>query len=141
MGSAELYVYLGDNQAETRPVYFGMLNDWRLSNGAKMVVVDPRRTVTAVKADRWLGIRPGTDMALGLAMAHHILSNKLHDLYFCQDWVLGWEEWRDFILAKDYSPDWAAPITDITSDNIRWLAEEIASADGCVIFCVSLIHI
>ena len=135
LGSAELYVYLGDNQAETRPVYFGMINDWRLSNGAKMVVVDPRRTVTAVKADRWLAIRPGTDMALGLAMAHHIFSNGLHDLHFCQDWVLGWEEWRNFILEKDYSPDWAAPITDITSDNIRWLAEEIASADGCVIFC------
>ena len=67
IGSAQLYLYLGDNQAETRPVYFGMVNDWRLRNGAKMVVVDPRLTVTASKADRWLAIRPGTDMALALA--------------------------------------------------------------------------
>ena len=37
LGSAELYVYIGDNQAETRPVYFGMINDWRIKNGAKMV--------------------------------------------------------------------------------------------------------
>ena len=135
LGSAELYVYFGDNQAETRPVYFGMINNWRLNNGAKMVAIDPRRTVTALKADQWLAIRPGTDMALGLAMAHYILSNGLHDLNFCKDWVLGWEEWRDFILEKDYSLEWAAAITDISSDNIRRLAEEIARADGCVIFC------
>ena len=134
LGSADLYVYLGDNQAETRPVYFGMINDWRLRNNAKMVVVDPRRTVTATKADRWLSIRPGTDMALGLAIAHHILANGLNDLNFCQMWILGWEAWRNFILEKDYSPDWAAPITDLSVEDIRWLAEEIARANGCVIF-------
>ena len=76
IGSAQLYVYIGDNQAETRPVYFGLVNDWRLQHGAKMVVVDPRLTVTASKADRWLAIRPGTDMALGLALAHHILDRQ-----------------------------------------------------------------
>ncbi len=59
LGSAELYVYIGDNQAETRPVHFGMINDWRLKRGAKMVVVDPRFTVTASKADKHLAIRPG----------------------------------------------------------------------------------
>ena len=49
LGSAELYVYVGDNQAETRPVHFGMINGWRLENGARMVAVDPRLTVTASK--------------------------------------------------------------------------------------------
>jgi anaerobic selenocysteine-containing dehydrogenase/Fe-S-cluster-containing hydrogenase component 2 len=134
MGSAELYLYLGDNQAETRPVYFGMINDWRIRNKAKMVVVDPRLTVTASKADRWLAIRPGTDMALGLAMIHHILSEGLHDRKFCDDWVLGWEQWRDGILAAGYTPEWAAPITTISAADIRRLAEEVAHADGCVIF-------
>ncbi len=134
LGSAELYVFLGDNQAETRPVYFGMINDWRLRHNAKMVVVDPRRSVTADKADRWLAIRPGTDMALGLAIAYHILANELYDRRFCEAWVLGWEQWRDYIFENGYSPDWAASITDIASDDIRWLAEAIARADGCVIF-------
>ncbi len=104
LGSAELYVYMGDNQAETRPVYFGMINDWRLKNGAKMVAVDPRLTATASKADRWLPIRPGTDMALALALAQHILANNLHDAQFCADWVLGFAQWRDYILQKQYSP-------------------------------------
>ena len=53
--------YLTYNQAEARPVYFGMINDWRITHRAKMVVVDPRFTVTASKADKWLAIRTGTD--------------------------------------------------------------------------------
>ncbi len=134
LGAAQLYVYFGDNQAETRPVYFGLLNGWRLAHGAKMVVVDPRLTATASKADRWLAIRPGTDMALGLALAHHILRENLHDARFCTDWLLGFEEWRRFIFEHDYSPEWAAPITGIEAGEIRRLAAEIAAADGCVIF-------
>ncbi len=134
IGSAQMYLYIGDNQAETRPVYFGMVNDWRLKNGAKMVVIDPRLTVTASKADRWLAIRPGTDMALGLAMCHYILVNGLHDARFCAEWVLGFDRWREFILARRYTPAWAEPMTGIAAAEIRRLAEEVASAKGCVIF-------
>ena len=129
-----MYLYIGDNQAETRPVYFGMVNDWRIRNGAKMVVVDPRLTVTASKADRWLAIRPGTDMALALAMCHHILDNRLHDERFCAEWIVGFGEWRDFILARGYTPEWAGPITGIAAAEIRRLAVEVATAGGCVIF-------
>lgn len=134
IGSAQLYVYIGDNQAETRPVYFGMVNDWRIRHGAKMVAVDPRLTATASKADRWLPIRPGTDMALGLALCQHILARELHDREFCSQWVLGFERWRDFILERGYTPAWAEPITGIPAAEIERLAEEIAAADGCVIF-------
>jgi anaerobic selenocysteine-containing dehydrogenase/Fe-S-cluster-containing hydrogenase component 2 len=134
LGSAALYVYFGDNQAESRPVHFGMINDWRLKNGARMVVVDPRLTVTASKADVWLAIRPGTDMALVLALSYHILEAGLHDADFCEHWVLGWREWREHLFARGYSPEWAAPVTGIDAQAIRDLAEEIASADGCVMF-------
>lgn len=134
IGSASMYVYIGDNQAETRPVYFGMVNEWRLRNRARMVVVDPRLTVTASKADQWLAIRPGTDMALGLALCHHILAKGLHDARFCAEWIVGFERWRDFVLDRGYSPEWAAAITDIDAAAIRALAEEIAAADGCMIF-------
>ncbi len=115
-------------------MYFGMVNDWRLRNGARMVVVDPRLTVTASKADRWLAIRPGTDMALALALCQHILANDLEDKAFCRDWLLGFEQWREFILARGYTPEWAEPVTGIAAAEIRRLAEEIAAADGCVIF-------
>ncbi len=134
LGSAELYVYFGDNQAESRPVHFGMINDWRLKNGARMVVVDPRLTVTASKADQWFGIRPGTDLALALALAHHVFEHNLQDQRFCDNWVEGWDAWRDYLMAKGYSPDWAAGITGIEAPQIRALAEDIARADGCVMF-------
>ena len=134
LGSAALYVYFGDNQAESRPVHFGMINDWRLRNGARMVVVDPRLTVTASKADQWLGIRPGTDLALALALAHHVFQCNLHDRRFCTNWVEGWEAWRDYLFDMGYSPDWAAGITGIEAAQIRALAEDIAQADGCVMF-------
>ena len=134
IGSAALYLYGGDNQAETRPVNFGLLNDWRIKNAAKMVVVDPRLSATASKADLWLGIRPGTDMALGLALIHEIFERDLSDTEFCQSWVLGWEKWRDFIFAEGYTPEWASAITDIAVDDIRTLAQDIADADGCMIF-------
>ena len=67
MGSAALHVYWGDNQAETRPVHFGMINDWRLKKGSRMIVIDPRKTVTASKADWHINLRHGGDIALAQA--------------------------------------------------------------------------
>ena len=134
IGSAEMYVYIGANEAETQPVYFGMVNDWRIRNRARMVVVDPRFTVTASKADRWLPIRGGTDLALALALAHHIFELDLHDRAFCDAWVEGWQAWRDFIVERGYSPEWAAAATGLSATDIRRLGDEIAGADGCVIF-------
>ncbi len=99
-----------------------------------MVVVDPRLTATASKADRWLAIRPGTDMALGLALSYHVLQRDLHDRAFCEQWSLGWEIWRDWLFERDYSPAWAAEVCDISAEDICWLAEQIAQADGCMLF-------
>lgn len=134
LGSASLYVYFGDNQAESRPVHFGMINNWRLKNNAQMIVLDPRLTVTASKADKWYPIRGGTDLTMALALSYHILKQEMHDQKFCHDWVEGWETWRDFLFEKEYSPEWAAEITGISADHIRLLAQKIAVADGCVIF-------
>ncbi len=134
IGSAAAYVYIGDNQAETRPVNFGMTNDWRIRNRAKMIVVDPRLTATAAKADAWLPIRSGTDMALGLGIIHYLFSNDLHDHEFCERWIVGWREWRDFVFDQGYDLDWTARVTDLDREQIRMLAETIANADGCMIF-------
>ncbi len=134
IGSAELYIYIGDNQAETRPVNFGMLNDWRISNAAKMIVVDPRLTVTASKADEWLAIRSGTDMALGLGIIHYLFEANLADLEFCKKWLEGWQAWREFVQQKSYDVNWAASVTDLSVAQIVALATAITEADGCMIF-------
>ncbi len=134
IGRAEAYVYIGDNQAETRPVNFGMLNDWRIKNSARMIVVDPRLTATASKADEWLAIRTGTDMALGLGIIHYLFKQKLFDNPFCELWLLGWQAWRDFVYEKQYDLDWTAKVTDLPHNQIEDLATTIANADGCMIF-------
>jgi len=134
IGSAAAYVYIGDNQAETRPVNFGMLNDWRIQHGARMIVVDPRLTPTASKADAWLPIRSGTDMALGLGIIHYLFSHELHDPAFCERWIEGWREWRDFVFDKAYDLNWTANATDLAVEQIEDLARCIAQADGCMIF-------
>jgi anaerobic selenocysteine-containing dehydrogenase len=99
-----------------------------------MIVIDPRKTVTASKADWHIPIRPGGDMALALAVIHYIFEKNLHDEVFCKAWVLGWEKWKNFILEKGYTPEWAAKFADISVDQICRLAEEIAHADGCIIY-------
>jgi anaerobic selenocysteine-containing dehydrogenase/Fe-S-cluster-containing hydrogenase component 2 len=134
IGQAEVYVYIGDNQAETRPVNFGMVNNWRIKNQATMIVVDPRLTATASKADQWLPIRSGTDMALGLGIIHYLFEQDLFDRKFCEQWALGWQEWRDFVVQKKYNLEWAAAMTDLPASQIGELAKTIAGADGCMIF-------
>jgi len=134
IGQAEAYVYIGDNQAETRPVNFGMVNDWRIKNQATMIVVDPRLTATASKADKWLPIRSGTDMALGLGIIHYLFEQNLFDQQFCEQWIAGWQHWRDFVSQKQYDLDWAASMTDLQTSQIEHLAQTIAGADGCMIF-------
>ena len=134
IGQAGAYVYIGDNQAETRPVNFGMLNDWRLKRQATMIVVDPRLTATASKADEWLPIRSGTDMALGLGIIHYLFAQDLFDRAFCEQWLVGWRQWRDFVSQKKYNLEWAAAMTDLQASQIERLARTIATADGCMIF-------
>ncbi len=134
IGRAEAYVYIGDNQAETRPVNFGMLNDWRIKNKARMIVVDPRLTATASKADEWLPIRSGTDMALGLGIIHYLFENNLFDQEFCERWLVGWQAWREFVFDKQYNLEWTAKVTDLPIYQIENLAKTIVKADGCMIF-------
>lgn len=134
LGIATFHLILGDNMAETRIVNFGLINHCRLKNRAKLVVVDPRMGNTAAKADKWLPIRPGTDMALALAMAYHIIKKNLVNKEFVEKWVEGYDKVKQFILEKQYTPEWAQPITDIPAEEIKQLAEEYASAERSVIF-------
>ncbi|MCK4273839.1 MAG: molybdopterin-dependent oxidoreductase, partial [Dehalococcoidales bacterium] len=58
-------------------------------NRAKVVVIDPRYSITALRADRWVPINPGTDGALALAIAHVIISEGLYDVDFVKKWTSG----------------------------------------------------
>ncbi len=100
-------------------------------NRAKVVVVDPRYSVTALKADRWVPINPGTDAALAMAIAHVIISEGLYDSDFVSKWTAGFDEYKK--LAIDYyAPEAVAATTGIPADTIRQLAREFATTKPAI---------
>ncbi|MFC1941038.1 molybdopterin-dependent oxidoreductase [Chloroflexota bacterium] len=94
-------------------------------NRAKVVVVDPRYSVTAAKADQWLPINPGTDGALAMAIANVIVSEGLYNAEFIRNWTAGFDEYRELVLGY-YSPEKVAVITGIDTNVIRQIAREFA---------------
>ncbi|MBM3679498.1 MAG: molybdopterin oxidoreductase, partial [Actinobacteria bacterium] len=87
-----------------------------LSNGAKLIVVDPRRSKLTDKADLWLQLRPGTDAALALAMLNVIIEEGLYDRAFVERWTTGFDALRE--RAREYTPARAEEITWVPADLI-----------------------
>ncbi len=77
MRDADVVVLWGSNAREAHPIFFHHALAAK-RRGAKMFVVDPRRTGTASFADRWLGLEVGTDIALANSMAREIIHAGLH---------------------------------------------------------------
>ncbi|MEJ5329374.1 MAG: molybdopterin-dependent oxidoreductase [Desulfobaccales bacterium] len=103
-----------------------------MEKGAKLVYVDPRVTITATKADRYLMIRPGTDLALNYALIHTILKEGLYDKDYVSRWVIGLEELKAFV--EPYTPAWAAEETGLPAETIVQIAREAAAAKPQVVF-------
>lgn len=98
-----------------------------LERNARLIVVDPIRSATAEKASRWLPIKPGTDGALALAIAHRIMETESYDRAFCEQWLYGFEEFGEHLVAKEYTPAWAEAITGISRRTIIEVADEFAA--------------
>ena len=76
-----------------------------IARGAKLVYLDPRFTKTASKANEWLPIRPGTDLAFHLAMLQVIISEELYNKLFVSQYTVGFDQVAEAV--KDYTPEWA----------------------------------
>jgi len=100
-------------------------------NRAKVVMIDPRYSVTAAKADQWIPINPGTDGALALAIANVIIDEGLYDASFVDNWTTGFDEYKALVLS-DYGPDRVAGITGIDADVIRQVAREFAQTGPAI---------
>ena len=94
---------IGSNMAECHPILFLRLLDRRKQSGAKIIVVDPRRTPTAEKADLFLQIKPGTDLALLNGILHLLEKAGNIDGQFISRHTDGWEELRALLI--DYPPE------------------------------------
>jgi thiosulfate reductase/polysulfide reductase chain A len=95
-----------------------------LKKGTKLIVVDPRQTDLAQKADVWIQVRPGTDDALALSMLNVIITEELYDRPFVEAWTVGFEELRERV--QEYPPEWAEEITWVPAEKIRAAARMFA---------------
>jgi thiosulfate reductase/polysulfide reductase chain A len=103
-----------------------------LDKGAKLVVVDPKFTHTAEKADEWIAIKPGTDGAMALAMCYTMIEENLYDKAFVREWTSGFDEFAQHLRDKGYTPEWASKITDVPAETIRRLAREFATTKPAI---------
>ncbi|GAQ61772.1 molybdopterin-dependent oxidoreductase [Streptomyces scabiei] len=122
---ADVFLVIGSNMADCHPILFLRMMD-RVKAGAKLIVVDPRRTATAEKADLFLRIRPGTDLALLNGLLHLLHANGHTDPGFIAAHTEGWEAMPAFLA--DYPPDAVAEITGIPAEDIREAARLIGEA-------------
>jgi thiosulfate reductase/polysulfide reductase chain A len=93
--------------------------------GGRIIVVDPRHSETAVIADEWLPIKPGTDLALLLAMINVIVEEKLYQEEFVEKHTVGFDQLQDEIAM--YPPEWAEKICEIPKETIYRITREFAS--------------
>lgn len=102
-----------------------------IDNGSKLIVIDPRKTDLASRADLWLQIRPGSDLALALAMINVIVNENLYDTDFVRDWTVGFDKLEAHV--QDYSPEKVSEITWVPAETIRNAARLYAtSKPACI---------
>jgi len=101
-----------------------------LAKGAKLIVVDPRFSTAASKANWWLPIKPGTDTALLLAWMNVIIDEKLYDADYLDKYADGLKELEAHV--QSYTPEWAEKITEIPAAQIRDTAHAMAEARPAV---------
>lgn len=133
---SECVLVWGSNPAATWPLVAADIMDAR-ERGALLIVVDPRLSETAAKADIWLQLRPGSDTDLALGMLRVILEENLHDRAFVEEWTVGFEDLRAHVVP--FTPEETEGRTGVPEDRIRRAARAYATTHPASLFrCVSV---
>ena len=130
VGNDVLFI-IGSNATEAHPIIGNKMKQAHL-RGAKLIVVDPRRTELAEHAHLWLRLKPGTDNALVNGMLHTIISNGWHAREYIDERTEGFDDlWE---TVKDYPAERAAEITGVPAETIVAAAELYATTPKAGIF-------
>ncbi len=109
-------------------------------NGAKVIVIDPRRTRSASTADVWLQLRPGTDCAVLMGMINVIIKEGLYDKNFVEQWCYGFDKLKE--RAEQYSPEKVETISQVPAEKIREAARVYAqNRPGCFVEGMGVEHL
>lgn len=135
--NAKAIIIFGANPAVNHPVGFGHFLKAKERNNAQIIVVDPRMTKTAAKADLYAQIRPGTDIPFMYGMLHLIFKNGWDNKRFVDDRVYGMDEVRK--EAKKWTPEKTADVTGVSKELIIQIATVYAkSTPGTLIWAMGL---
>ena len=102
--NTDLVVVMGGNAAEAHPCGFKWVTEAKAHRGARLIVVDPRFTRTAAKADEYVRIRSGSDIPFLFGVLYHVFKNGWEDKQYINDRVFGMDKVKDEVLAK-WTPD------------------------------------
>jgi formate dehydrogenase major subunit len=136
MQNSRAMLFIGSNAAEAHPV--AMMHVLHAKeNGSKMIVVDPRFTRTAAKADHFVRIRPGTDIPFIWGMLHHIFKNGWEDKQFIRDRVYGMEDVRKEVMH--WTPDKVKDVTGVDEKDVLNVARIMhENRPGTVVWCMGI---
>ena len=135
MQNTKCALYIGSNAAEAHPV--SMLHMLHAKEtGAKMIVVDPRFTRTAAKADDYVRIRSGTDIPFLFGVLYHIFKNGWEDKQYINDRVYGMEKVRDDVMAK-WTPDKVEEVCGVPEAQVYKVAEMMSkNRPSTIVWCM-----
>ena len=128
---SSLLFVIGANPPEAHPVIGAKMRQ-ALRRGATLIVADPRRTELAEKADIWLRLRPGTDVALLNGLMHIIIAENLQKSEFIAHCTSGYSAVAD--VVRTYTPNYTESITGVPSSLLVKAARLYAAADRAQIF-------
>ena len=136
---SDVIVVIGANPAAAHPVFASRMKK-RLRQGAKLIVIDPRRTEMVesahVKADYHLALLPGTNVAIVTALAHVIVTEGLFDEKFIRE-RCDWDEfqhWAEFVSLPQNSPETVAKLSGVPAETIRGAARLYATGGNGAIY-------
>jgi len=117
-------LFLGSNAAEAHPV--SMLHTLHAKeNGCKVIVADPRFTRTAAKADTFVRIRSGSDVAFIFGILHHVFKNGWEDKAYIKARVYGMDEVKKEVMTK-WTPDKVTDVTGVSEAEVLNVAKTLA---------------
>jgi len=121
--NSDLIILWGSNPPVSHPPFMRLITDAR-KKGAKLIVIDPRLTPLARKADIFVQPLPGTDGALAWGLAHHLIETQNYDRQFVEEYAVGFDQFAEY--ARKCTPEWVEKRTGVDHGRVVEVAQMVA---------------